>query len=133
MLKVRRPKRPEIQWPLTALIDIVFLLLIYFLLTTNFLTEEGLNVHLPKAKTAAPQQEEPLNVYVKKSGQFFFKGRPVSAAQLLQDLRQELSKAPNRVVMIKADREVTLDKAVKALDLARAAGAKKVFLATEEP
>ncbi len=133
MLKVRRPKRPEIQWPLTALIDIVFLLLIYFLLTTNFLTDEGLNVHLPKAKTAAPQQEEPLNIYVKRSGTFFFQGHPVSASQLLQALRKELAHAPQRVVMIKADRKVTLDKAVKALDLARAAGAQKVFLATEEP
>jgi len=133
MLKVKRRKPPEIQWPLTALIDIVFLLLIYFLLTTNFLTEEGISVNLPKAQKASPQQEEPINVYVDRKGQFFLGREMVTPAALLKTLRQELGQNPDRVVVIKADREVVLEKAVKAMDIARAAGAKKLFLATEKP
>lgn len=133
MLRVKRRRPPEIQWPLTALIDIVFLLLIYFLLTTNFLAEEGISVHLPKAQKASPQQEEPLNIYVNKAGNFFLGRQPVTPARLLQDLREALRRHPDRVVVVKADREVILDKAVRAMDIARAAGAKKLFLATEQP
>ncbi len=133
MLKVRKRKRPEIQWPLTALIDIVFLLLIYFLLTTNFLAEEGISVRLPQAQKASPQQEEPINIYVNKAGHFFLGKREVSARELLVSLKEALKTNPDRVVVIKADREVILNRAVKAMDIARAAGAQKLFLATEQP
>jgi len=133
VLKVRKRKRPEIQWPLTALIDIVFLLLIYFLLTTNFLAEEGISVRLPQAQKASPQQEEPINIYVNKAGHFFLGKREVSARELLVSLKEALKTNPDRVVVIKADREVILNRAVKAMDIARAAGAQKLFLATEQP
>ncbi len=133
MLKVKRRKRPEIQWPLTALIDIVFLLLIYFLLTTNFLAEEGISVKLPQAQKASPQQEEPINIYVDKAGHFFLGKKEVSAKELLTHLKEALASHPDRVVVIKADREVILNRAVRAMDIARAAGAQKLFLATEQP
>ena len=53
-LSPRKRKRYEIQAPLTSLIDIVFMLLIYFLLTTNFMVDEGIKIKLPQAKAAAP-------------------------------------------------------------------------------
>ena len=53
----RRKKRYAVQMPMTPLIDIVFMLLIYFLLTTNFMVDEGIKVKLPQAKAAAPQTQ----------------------------------------------------------------------------
>ena len=55
---VHRKKRPryKLQMPLTSLIDIVFLLLIYFLLTTNFMVAEGINVSLPQAQGGPPRR-----------------------------------------------------------------------------
>ncbi len=133
MLKVKKREKPQIQWPLTALIDIVFLLLIYFLLTTNFLTEEGINIQLPQAKKTSPQQEEPITVYVDKGGHFYLGKNKVSSKELMKRLRSILTNSPERVVVIKADRNVILNYAVKAMDIARASGAKKLFLATEKP
>ncbi len=133
MLKIKKREKPQIQWPLTALIDIVFLLLIYFLLTTNFLTEEGINVKLPQAKKASPQQEESITVYVDKIGNFYLGKRKVSAKELMKELKSTLAKSPEKIVVIKADRNVILNYAVKAMDIARASGAKKLFLATEQP
>jgi biopolymer transport protein ExbD len=60
MLVHHRPRnRFQIQMPLTSLIDIVFLLLIYFLLTTNFMVEEGIKIKLPQARASAPPFLEP--------------------------------------------------------------------------
>ena len=52
----RRRDPIEVQVPLTSLIDIVFLLLIYFLLTTNFMVDEGIKIKLPQARASAPQK-----------------------------------------------------------------------------
>ena len=53
----RKKNRYQIQTPLTSLIDIVFMLLIYFLLTTNFMVDEGIKIKLPQARAAAPQTQ----------------------------------------------------------------------------
>ncbi|MBA2849007.1 biopolymer transporter ExbD [Thermosulfuriphilus ammonigenes] len=132
----RRPsyrRLPEIQMPLTALIDIVFLLLIYFLLTANFLTQEGINIKLPRAHSSSPQLDRPVTIFVDQSGRLFWKKEPVTEAELLERLKRALSRSPDRAVIIKADRDVLLERAVKAMDLARAAGARRLLLATERP
>jgi len=56
---VHRRKRPRytVQAPLTSLIDIVFLLLVYFLLTTNFMVDEGIDIKLPQAEASKPQTQ----------------------------------------------------------------------------
>jgi biopolymer transport protein ExbD len=65
MLKFKkRTNRYQIQAPLTSLIDIVFLLLIYFLLTTNFIVEEGIKIKLPQATASAPQIKQEITVFV---------------------------------------------------------------------
>ena len=83
MLKFKNNKqRYQIQAPLTSLIDIVFLLLIYFLLTTNFILEEGINIKLPNAKASAPQVKQEITVYVDKSGAAYIANQEIPADQL---------------------------------------------------
>jgi len=129
------PKRRDpikVQVPLTSLIDIVFLLLIYFLLTTNFMVEEGIKVKLPQAKTAAPQTEEVITVYVDRQGRAFLGAEEVSIARLFDRLKEMIGGQENKLVVIKADRAVILNKAVKVMDVAKAAGAGRLCLATEK-
>ncbi|MBU4344859.1 MAG: biopolymer transporter ExbD [Desulfobacteraceae bacterium] len=131
---VHREKKPryQIQMPLTSLIDIVFLLLIYFLLTTNFMVDEGIKIKLPQAKAGAPQTEEVITVYVNREGAVFFGAEEVSLARLSEQLREKIRDRENRLVVIRADRAVILDKAVKVMDVAKAAGAGRLCLATEK-
>lgn len=131
---VHRKKRPryKLQMPLTSLIDIVFLLLIYFLLTTNFMVSEGINVSLPQAQGGAPQTQEEIIVYVDKDGRAFLLDQEVPLDQLLKRLREMIGGQKERLVIVKADRSVILNKAVRVMDLAKAAGAGKLCLATEK-
>lgn len=131
---VHRKKRPvyQIQAPLTSLIDIVFLLLIYFLLTTNFMVDEGIKIKLPRAKAAAPQTQQEITVYVDRQGRAFLFDRQVPEEMLLKRLKEMIGGQKDRLVVVKADRSVVLNKAVKVMDLAKAAGAARLSLATEK-
>jgi biopolymer transport protein ExbD len=128
--KLRDSIKPQV--PLTSLIDIVFLLLIYFLLTTNFMVEEGIKIKLPQAKAAAPQTEEVVTVYVDQEGRAFLGNEEISLAALFDRLKDTIKDQDNKLVVIRADRAVILNKAVKVMDIAKAAGAGRLCLATEK-
>ena len=131
---VHRAKRPryQIQAPLTSLIDIVFMLLIYFLLTTNFMVDEGIQIKLPRARSAKPQTQQEIMVYVDQAGRTYIGDDPVPWSALFAKLKALIGDQADQLVVIKADRAVILNKAVKAMDLAKAAGAGRLCLATEK-
>jgi len=131
---VHQKKRPpySIQMPLTSLIDIVFLLLIYFLLTTNFMVDEGINIKLPQARASAPQTRQEITVYVDKDGQPYLENQPVPLDMLFTRLNDMIGGQKERLVVVKSDRNVVLNKAVKVMDIAKAAGAERLCLATEK-
>lgn len=129
-----RKKKPRygIQVPLTSLIDIVFLLLVYFLLTTNFLVDEGIKIKLPQAQAAAPQTQQEITVYVDKEGRSFLIDQEISLDRLFKRLKEMIGEQKDRLVVIKADRAVILNKVVKVMDVAKSAGAGRLCLATEK-
>ena len=132
LVHARKRKRLQVQIPLTSLIDIVFLLLIYFLLTTNFMVDEGIKIKLPQAKAAAPQTEEVITVYVDQEGRAFLGTDEVPLAELFDRIKQKIGSKQDELVVIRADRAVILNKAVKVMDIAKAAGAGRLCLATEK-
>ncbi|MFN2354784.1 MAG: ExbD/TolR family protein [Desulfopila sp.] len=128
----KKRARLQVQPPLTALIDIVFLLLIYFLLTTNFLVEEGIKVKLPQAQASAAQSEDVITIFVDATGQAYLQDTPVKTGQLYSRLGSLIGAEKDKLVVVKADREVVLNHAVKVMDIAKAAGAGRLSLATEK-
>jgi len=128
----KKRTRLQVQLPLTPLIDIVFLLLIYFLLTTNFMVEEGIKIKLPQAKASAPQTEKEITVYVDRQGRAFLGNQEIPLDQLFTRLKEMIGDQKDKLVVIRADRAVILNKAVKVMDVAKAAGAGRLCLATEK-
>ncbi len=128
----RKRKYYKIQVPLTSLIDIVFMLLIYFLLTTNFMVDEGISIKLPHAKAAAPQTQKEIIVHVDHVGRVFLKNQEIPISDLFKRLKEMIGGEKDKLVVVKADRTVILNKAVKVMDLAKAAGAGRLCLATEK-
>jgi biopolymer transport protein ExbD len=131
LIQKKKP-RYQIQVPLTSLIDIVFLLLVYFLLTTNFMVDEGIKIKLPQAQAAAPQTQQEITIYVDKEGRSFLMNQEISLDQLFKQLKEMIGDQEDRLVVIKADRSVILNKAVKVMDVAKSAGAGRLCLATEK-
>ncbi len=133
MALLSRKKQPyQIQAPLTSLIDIVFMLLIYFLLTTNFMVDEGIKIKLPQAKAAAPQTQQEITIYVDREGRAYLMNQETPLNILFAELKKLIGGQKDKLVVIKADRAVILNHAVKVMDLAKAAGAERLCLATEK-
>lgn len=130
------PKRErsyyQLQAPLTSLIDIVFLLLIYFLLTTNFMVDEGIQVKLPQADATSPQTEKEITIYVDSTGKVFLDNQAVTLNELFAIVRAKLAEKSGAPVIIKADKSVMLNNAVRVMDVVKAAGGDRLVLATEK-
>lgn len=136
MLVHRKTKpRYQIQMPLTSLIDIVFMLLIYFMLTANFIVEEGIDIKLPQANDSSTQETEDdkdITIYIDRDGQTYIKEKQVSEGELLPTLQSIIGANTDKLVIIKADKTVVLNSAVKVMDIAKSAGAQKLCIATEK-
>ncbi len=128
----KRKQRYQIQAPMTSLIDIIFLLLIYFLLTTNFIVEEGIKIRLPKAEASAPQVKQEITIFVDKAGAAYMKNEKIPIDLLYGRIREMIGGTADPLVVVKADKAVILNKAVKVMDIAKAAGAARLCLATEK-
>ncbi|RKY43600.1 MAG: biopolymer transporter ExbD [Candidatus Omnitrophota bacterium] len=131
MIRFKR-KTLKPQFNLTPLIDMVFLLLIFFLLTANFLREEGVSVRLPYAKTGTiTQKTEELTVYLTANGKIFLEKKSLTLEQLYQIFCHKIGKTKHLMVTIKADKATPIEWVVRVMDRARLAGVRKIFIATE--
>ena len=131
MFTFSRRSRPKVEVPLTSLIDVVFLLLVYFLLTSNFVTQEAMDIRLPEVDTENPAAEQLVVITVDSTGNFYIAGTLVGERELAWQVRYGLATADRPEVVIKADREVRYDRVVTALDIAKMNGANRVHLAIE--
>jgi biopolymer transport protein ExbD len=120
---------------LTPLIDVVFQLIIFFLVATEFDSEDReLDVTLPKASEARPLTAEPTEIFVgiDKDGNYFIKGKQVSLAELETQLREAKTNNPlSQSVVLRADKNVALDHAVAVMDLCNKVGIPDYTLTTQ--
>lgn len=134
-----RASRREATVELTPLIDVVFLLLIFFMVSTSFVQNEALNVDLPQANgDAQPSQDLYINVIVQEDGRYEIDGNLVadeSLAGLVNTLRSIVEKnaAQNNSlpVIISADALATHQSVVRIMDACAQAGLSQISLATQ--
>jgi len=114
----------------SSLTDIVLLLLIFFLLTSSFVTNFGIKVNIPKAETGAETQSRFITVAVTKDGQFYEDGNRTSSGMLASSLREAKSKKPNGLLLLRADKDAIVDDAVRVMNIAKALNLR-IIMATE--
>lgn len=134
-LSTRRSRRRSLATAatidLTPMVDVVFLLIIFFMLTTTFITtESGLPVDLPEAQSSAPTLSMLPTVTVNQQGQIFLGGLEVAEADLAGMLRAELVSSGQTTVVLRADRQVQHGTAVRIMDIIKQAGAERIAIAT---
>jgi biopolymer transport protein ExbD len=126
----------EVTLELTPLIDMVFQLLIFFLLTTTFainVKEGGLEVDLPRAKsTEISSMSKHIVIAILKDGRTVIGGETLSAEALRQKLVSVHKDNPDTMVVVQADKTVDHGLVVKAMDIAATIGLKKLAIATVE-
>ena len=115
----------------SSLTDVVMLLLIFFLLSSSFVIQPGIKVQLPKAETGETQTDKNITVTLTEKGLVYLNTEQVTIETLGQKLSAAMQKASDKVVVIKADRDVTLQNTVQVIDIAKAVGATRFMIATQ--
>lgn len=116
---------------LTPLIDIVFLLLVFFMLTSHFVRDEVLNIDLPEAESGdALDEPQQIEVIINEAGEYLINSQIVPVDALENILIEKLKEQKEKVVRIRGDKEVDLGIAIDVLDAARRAGASGIDIVT---
>ena len=116
---------------LTPMVDVVFLLVIFFMVSTTFITmESGLPVDLPSAQTAVTEPSTLPTVTITKDELIYVGGNAVSQAQLVDAVRGRMAATGYTTVVLRADASVPHGLVVHVMDLIKQAGAKRLAIAT---
>ena len=116
-----------------SLTDIIFLLLIFFLLSSTFIVQPGIKVELPKTTSMDISAEKSIVVTITADGSLYLNDRRVSRANLGVQIQQMLHSAVGQpIIVIRGDRRITLEKAVEVMDVAKKARAERFDIATKQ-
>lgn len=119
---------------MTPLIDCVFLLLIFFMVTTVFIEVQGLVVDLPSSADSQEeqQQKKDVNILVSGTGEYTVAGTPSSRENLASAIKGAMDEANNRNVIIQGEPEALHKSIVYAMDMATSVGAEQLAFAIEQ-
>lgn len=115
----------------SSLTDIVLLLLIFFLLTSSFVTNFGIKVNIPKAESGVTADAQYISVAITKDGQFYVEGELTAKGSLAGAIREARNTKPEGTIVLRADKDATVDDAVRVLNIGKALNLKLV-MATEQ-
>lgn len=125
-------KEPSIN--LTPLMDVMFLLVIFFAVSTTFRVYPGISVTLPKAESKDVLSEERIMVAVlNEQGQIFLDGSPIAQRTLLKVLRARQAANPSLMFVVQADENARHGRVVELMDAAKMVGISKLGIATRKP
>jgi biopolymer transport protein ExbD len=119
------------QIDLTPMLDVVFIMLIFFIVTASFIKEAGVEVNRPEASTADPKENVNILIAVTATDEVWMDGRRIDVRAVRANVERMHAENPKGAVVIQADNESTTETVVAVLDASREAGVTDVSLATE--
>ncbi|MFQ5477681.1 MAG: ExbD/TolR family protein [Candidatus Binatia bacterium] len=125
--------RPELS--LAPLIDVVFLLLVFFMLTSTFLVPEAIEVSLPSSERAVARASSELTITIRANGGLLVNGERVRSTELYAKLEDEMRNRGDgaKEATVRADAEVSVQRLLFVLDGVQAAGGRSLYVATRRP
>ncbi len=130
MLRRRQTKAAEGAVDLTPMIDMTFILLIFFMVSTTFVKDMKLDIDRPGARTQQVASTKAIRVYIDKTGETYLEGEPVRVWAIQGRVRDLLRGMTSKSVLVVTDELVPSGRLVEVVDQARLAGAEDVGVAT---
>jgi biopolymer transport protein ExbD len=126
--KIKSKRRVVIN--ITSLIDVLFLLLIFFMVTSTFLEQPGMKLELPSARSAETAKVEKLVIFIGPGGEIVFNDQTVSLGDLEAVMTDALPTVKEKTLVLKADRKVQHGTVVTVMDIAKRGGFTKLVVGT---
>lgn len=120
------------QIDLTPMLDVVFIMLIFFIVTSTFVKEAGVDVTRPEAETSVPTDASSIQIGITSNNQIWIDKRQVDKRAVRANVEKGLAESPGAAVIIIADALSNTETLIEVMDQARTAGAKSVSVATDE-
>ncbi len=129
----RKQSNDEPRIDMTPMVDVVFLLLIFFMISTTFVESPGISIKLPEASSQTVDREpKEIKIYLSSAGDIFYQDKKISIDEFRELLAEHQSAADQTTILLLADQESRHGKVVTLMDLARDAGFVKLAIATEQ-
>ena len=129
-MKFRDLRRVQAQPGMTAMIDIIFLLLLFFVLSSTFIVQPGIKINLPQTVSTEQPTRKDLVVIIARDRRIFINNDQVTFESLWGRLIEELKFQRQGTLVLRADRDVPHGFVVRIMDVAKQAGAKRIAIAT---
>lgn len=128
-MNYRRPRRETPSVDITPLIDVVFQLIIFLVVTTTFTNSPGIKVDLPRSKSLEyVDQREQLSVLVQSDGKLFMGGKEVSQVELGAAIEERAKTDPSATLILNGDTEANLGLVVEIMDLSKRKGIQRIHI-----
>jgi biopolymer transport protein ExbD len=129
----RRNKREaeEAAIDLTPMLDVVFIMLIFFIVTTSFVKEAGIDVLKPKAQKSESKPTATIFVAIRSNGEIWLDKRAVDVERVGATIEKLLAESPTDTVIVQADKEAKHGVVVSVMDQIKLAGIDKISIAAE--
>jgi biopolymer transport protein ExbD len=131
MRRQRRASVEEEEVNLTPMLDVVFIMLIFFIVTASFVKESGMDVNRPNAATAVKKERGNILIAITPSGQIWIDRRQVDVRSVRANIERLHAENPQGAVVIQADRESKNGLLVEVMDAAKLAGVENISIAAE--
>jgi len=122
----------EIEINMTPMLDVVFIMLIFFIVTASFVKESGIDVNRPEAATAVKKERANILIAISDKGEVWINKRRIDIRAVQANVERLHAENPQGTVVIQADKKSTTDVLIKVMDGARAAGVFDVSIAAQE-
>ena len=115
---------------ITSLIDVLFLLLIFLMVSSTFLEQPGIQLDLPQSESAVLVEEKEFTLFIGKEGKIFLNDQEIKLQDLEADIVEKLPEMKDGALILKADKEVSYGLVVQIMDSVKKSGVKRLIIGT---
>lgn len=130
-MQFHEKKRRKVIINITSLIDVLFLLLIFFMISSTFVEQPGMKLELPESKSSTTEKIKELILEINADQSMILNQEPVALENLEQKFRELLPSLEEKSLVLKADKSVPHGIVVKVMDQAKLSGLEKLIIATQ--
>ena len=112
------------------MVDMLFLILLFFLVTSSFIEQPNIKLELPSTKYASTSKLEERVLTISQDGKLFFQNKPVERKNLVSILKNAFSKQDDKTLVLRADKNVPYGAVIDIMDAAKGAGLRRILAPT---
>ena len=130
-MQFKTRQKSKISINITSLIDVMFLLLIFLLVSSTFLEQPGIKLELPETDSSETVKQREFTLFVDKNGKLFLNQEEISQSKLEEKIKSVLPEMKDQAIILKADNVASHGLVVKVMDLIKKGGVKKLVIGTK--